>query len=116
MAVETMQVTYAETTVALLDATIQGYIDDFYASIDTNYTPSAMTLVANLVLTVVNGSSVTLKFPATFTWTEDAATINTRMKNIFAAFTAGLTAMEGASSYTTVTTLGGRVSLKVTYA
>ena len=116
MAKDTMSVEFVETDVAKATTTVQGFIDDFWASLDVNYTPSAITLVANLVLTVVNGSSVTLKFPATFKWTEDAEVQETRMKNIFAAFTAGLTAMEAASSYTTVTTLGGRVSLKVTYA
>lgn len=116
MAQDTMGVKFAETTVARVNTTVQGFIDDFWASVDTNYTPSAITLVANLVLTVENGSGTEQKCTSSFKWTEDAATQNTRMKNIFAAFTAGLTAMEAASSYTTVTELSGHANLKVTYA
>jgi len=116
MAVETMAVSYVETTVALLNTTIQGYIDDFYASIDVTYTPSGMRMSSTIRLTIQNAGTDELVFNLSFEWYEDTAVINTRLKNIFAAFTAGITAMEAASSYTTVISLSGTLTLTITYA
>lgn len=114
MSDDRMRVDFSETTVARVNTTVQGFIDDFYASVDVNYTPSAMKISADMTLVVTDGATPRT-FRATFNWYEDAVTINTRIKNIFAAFTAGLTSMEGSSSYTTVVTLSGSVILTVTY-
>jgi len=115
MAQDAMQVKFAETTVARVNTTVSGFIDDFWASIDVNYTPSEIELFANLKLTVENAGGTEKVFSSSFRWIEDAATQNTRLKNVFVAFTAGLTAMETASSYTTVTELSGSINIKVTY-
>lgn len=115
MAQVSMQVKFTETTVALANTTVQGFIDDFWDSVDVSYTPTAIELFANLNFKVKNAGDVEKTFPASFKWYEDAATQNTRMKAVFAAFTAGLTAMEGASSYTTVTELSGHINMAITY-
>jgi hypothetical protein len=115
MPTETMQVTVLETTIALLDTTVQGYIDDFYASIDVSYAPDSMRISATLRLTIQNAGTDELVFNLSFDWFEDTAVINTRLKNIFAAFTAGITAMEGASTYTIIQSLSGTILLTLIY-
>lgn len=116
MAIETLRVTYSETTVALMNSVLDGFIDDFYASIDANYTPSAMNISLVCRLTIQNAGATERVFRSTFDWYEDAATINTRIKAVLAGFTDGITVMEGASSYTTVQTLAGTAILTITYA
>lgn len=116
MSQDRMQVDFHETTVARVDTTVQGFIDDFWASIDVNYTPSAIELTVEFKLVVQNAGGTEKTFRQTLNWFEDASVQNTRMKNIFAAFTAGITAMEGASSYTTVISLSGTAVMKVTYS
>ena len=115
MAEEKMQVSFSETTVALANTTLTGFIDDFYASIDVTYTPVSMKIVASMILVIRNAGGDEEIFKLSFEWFEDAATINTRMKNILQAFTAGITAMEAASSYTTIQTLSGKVVMTIIY-
>ena len=113
---DTMRVDSYESSVANVDTSVQGFIDDFWTSVDNTHTPASIELIAALEITVRNGSNVDKKFPFTFRWFEDAATQNTRMKNIFAAITAGITAAEAASSYTTVLVVEGTVTLNIIYS
>lgn len=105
--------TFNEATVALADTTIDGYIDDFYASIDANYTPDDMSIKVDLIYTVENAGGDEQEFRMIFEWFEDTGVLNTILKNVLTGFTAGLTTMEGASSYTTVVSLIGTVTLVI---
>ena len=99
-----------------MNTSVQGLIDNFYGTVDVSYTPSAMEIRALINFKVQNGSAVEKVFVFNFNWYEDGATINTRLKNIWAAFTAGLTAMEAASTYTTVISISVSAILEVTYS
>jgi len=113
---EVMKVGFNETTIALANATVDGYIDDFYASIDVNYTIASIELSILADLTVQNAGSDEEIFRFKFRWFEDDGVLNTVMKNIWAAFTDGLTNMETASSYTTVQSLSGVAIITITYS
>ena len=107
--------TYNETTAAAAGVTIQGYIDDFYASIDVNYTPDSMKMSIDLIFTVANAGADQQSFRMICNWFEDAAVINTRLKNVVIGFIASLSNMEGSSSYTIVVSVVGSVALIVNY-
>lgn len=116
MSKDRMNVNFVETTIALADTTMQGFIDDFYASNDVSYTPASMEIQATIAFKVKDGSNVEKTLGFSLQWFESASVINTRLKNIWAAFTAGLTAMEAASSFTTVMTVSVSAMLEITYS
>lgn len=115
MSKDVMKIELTEVSVAAATTSMQGFIDDMWDSIDVNHTPSSIEL--NVVVFVTVSNSVTSKtFALVFIWYEDASVQKTRMKNIFAAFTAGITAMEGASSYTTVSAVTVRGTMAMVWA
>jgi len=116
MATEVMRVSFNEATIALANTTVDGYIDDFYASIDTNHTIASIELSILADLTVQNAGLDEEVFGFRFRWFEDAGVLNTVMKDIWQAFTDGLTNMEAASSYTTVQSLSGVAIISITYS
>jgi hypothetical protein len=113
---DTIRSDFLEPTIAAANTTANTFIDGSWASIDVSHTPTEIQLTAVIKFSVTNGTGVTKIFDLRFTWTEDATVQNTRMKAIWAAFTAGLTAMEGASSYTTVVSVAVNIVLRITYS
>lgn len=107
--------TLEELTVAAMVTAVSTHIDNIWAAVDVSHAPSALELTAYVDFTVSNagGTSRVLKF--IFNWYEDATVQNTRMKEIFGHFATALTAMEGASSYTTVNSLKVTISMCVDY-
>lgn len=116
MSKDIMNINFVEATIAAADTMMQGFIDDMWASIDTSHTPSSIELVAEIKLALTNAGGTAVVFPFFFHWLEDAATQNTRMKAIWAAFTAGLTAAEGQSSYTTVGSVKVSAQMAIVWA
>lgn len=115
MASQTWSITVNEDTVAKVNTIIEGMIDDFWNYIDANHTPTKISLSANLTFDVENGAGTSQTPTFTWSWIEDGAVQNTRMKNIWNAFATGLTNMEGASTYTTVNSLSGNINLTIEY-
>lgn len=116
MDTETMKVSFADATIALANADIDGYIDDFYNSVDSlGGSPTAMRIVVAATLVIQNAGGDEKSFVLRFSWCEDTAVINTKMKAILQGFTDGVTVMEEASSYTDVQSIFGVVSMEIDY-
>ena len=112
---DTMRIEVYETALGNFQTSVQGFIDDFWASVDVSHTPASIDLTASIKTVVKNASNVEKTFPSSFRWFEDAATQNTRMKNIFVGFCGGITNMEAASSYTTIVSMSATISISIIY-
>jgi hypothetical protein len=115
MAKAKTSITSVEDTIALAKTTIDSFIDDFWTSIAASHTPTAIELRATITLNMTNGVDPKAMSPIGLYWYEDAAVQNTRMKNIWDAFLTGLSAVEAASTYTTVNSISYTIHLEVTY-
>ena len=114
MSEDTMRVTFNEPTVVNVYNAINGFIDDFYAAVDVTHTPASMKMSIHIVVIIQNAGGDEKEFSLNCYWEEDAAVINTRMKNIAIGFIGGITTMEAASSYTTIQRMHGTVALTIT--
>jgi len=113
MSEDTMRVTFDEPTAVNTYNAINGFIDDFYASVDVTHTPFSMKISIRIIVVIQNAGGDEKEFPLSCYWEEDATVINTRMKAIVTAFILGINSMEAASSYTTVQNMHGSVVLTI---
>lgn len=112
---EISRVTIKEITVADAVNVAQVHIDNFWAAVDLSHALLSMEITAKIDFTVANASGTEKTFRFTFNWFEDTAVQDTRLQAIYASFGAALTAMEGASSYTTVVSVNGTILMTIIY-